>query len=122
MARLLLNLRNVPDDEADDVCAMLDAAGIAYRETPPGPFGISAGGIHVCDDADMDRARRLMDDYQATRRSRARAEYAAAVREGRAGSFWTVLRDDPLRVLAKLLAIVLLLAMLALPAVLLRGG
>ncbi|MCX7041690.1 MAG: DUF6164 family protein, partial [Gammaproteobacteria bacterium] len=32
MSKLLLNLRNVPDDEADDVRALLDAHGIAYYE------------------------------------------------------------------------------------------
>ena len=31
MSKLLLNLRNVPDDEADDVRAMLDENGIASR-------------------------------------------------------------------------------------------
>jgi hypothetical protein len=31
MAKLLLNLRNVPDDEADDVRAMLDTARIAFQ-------------------------------------------------------------------------------------------
>lgn len=122
MAKLLLNLRHVPDDEAGDVRAMLDAARIGWYETPPGPFGISAGGIFVRDDADIGEAKRLMADYQAQRRSRARAEYAAAVREGTAGTFWSVLRAEPLRVALNVLAIILLLALVALPALLLRGG
>jgi len=40
MSRLLLNLRNVPYDEADDVRAMLDAKRIAFYETTPSPWGI----------------------------------------------------------------------------------
>lgn len=122
MAKLLLNLRNVPDDEADDVRAMLDGARIGYYETPPSMFGISAGGIFVRDDGQIAEARRLMADYQAQRRSRARAEYEAAVREGRAETFWSVLRAEPLRVLLRVLAILFLLGLVALPAVLLRGG
>ncbi len=122
MAKLLLNLRNVPDDEADDVRAMLDAARIAHYETPPSMFGISAGGIFVRDDAEIAEAKRLMADYQAQRRSRARAEYEAAVREGRAETFWSVLRAEPLGVLLRVLAILFLLGLVALPAVLLRGG
>lgn len=35
MAKLLLNLRNVPDDEADDVRAMLEAHGIAFYGALP---------------------------------------------------------------------------------------
>ena len=122
MAKLLLNLRHVPEDEADDVRAMLDTAAIAYYETPPSMFGISAGGIFVKRDADIGEAKRLMAEYQAKRRDRARAEYAAAVRDGTAGTFWTVLRAEPLRVVLNVLAIILLLALVALPAVLLRGG
>src|SRR5690606_13961933 len=52
-AKLLLNLRHVPDDEADDVRALLEAVRIDYYETRAGPFGISAGGIWVRDDDDV---------------------------------------------------------------------
>lgn len=45
--KLLLNLRNVPEDEADVLRALLDAHGIAYYESRPGMWGISAGGIFV---------------------------------------------------------------------------
>ena len=45
MATLLLNLRHVPEDEADDVRALLDANGIAWYETQPSRWGISGGGI-----------------------------------------------------------------------------
>ena len=34
MSKLLMNLRNVPDDEADDVRAMLDAQQIAFATSP----------------------------------------------------------------------------------------
>lgn len=121
MSRLLLNLRNVPDDEADDVRAFLDESGIAYYETRPSLWGISAGGIWVADNAAFPEAKRLMATYQAQRGERVRAEYAAARREGRAETFWTVLRAEPLRVLLTVLGILLLLALVALPAYLLRG-
>jgi hypothetical protein len=42
MAKLLLNLRNVPDDEADDVRALLDEHDIAYYETSRGARSGSA--------------------------------------------------------------------------------
>ncbi len=121
MSKLLLNLRNVPDDEADDVREMLEAKRIAFYETPPSIWGISAGGIFVRDDADIAEAKRLMAEYQQQRQARARAEHAAAVRDGTAGTFWTQLRDEPLRVVLAVLGIVLALALLALVPVLLRG-
>ncbi len=46
-SKRLLNLRNVPGDEADEVRAMLDAQWIASDTTAPNPWGISAGGIRV---------------------------------------------------------------------------
>ena len=121
MSKLLLNLRNVPDDEADDVRALLDAGGIAYYETKPGPWNISVGGIWVREDADIAEAKRLMADYQQQRGERARAEHAAAVRDGTAETFRTVLREEPLRVVLTILAIACLLGLVALPVLLLRG-
>jgi hypothetical protein len=119
MAKLLLNLRNVPEDEADDVRAMLDAHGIAFYETRPSLWGISAGGIWVTEDAAIAQAKRLMADYQQARGERARAEYAAARRDGTAETFWTLLRADPGRMVLNVLAILFLLALVALPVILL---
>ena len=121
MSRLLLNLRNVPDDEADDVRAMLDEARIAYYETRPSLWGISAGGIFVKEDAEIVEAKRLMAAYQEERGARARAEYAAAVRDGTAETFWSMLRAEPGRVLLTLLAVAFLLGLVALPVFLLRS-
>ena len=118
MAKLLLNLRNVPDDEADDVRAFLRAARIEHYETRPGPFGISAGGIWVRADGVMAQARRLMADYQRERAIRVRAERQQAEREGTAETFADIARAQPLRVVLTLLAILLLVGLMALPAIL----
>jgi hypothetical protein len=61
-----------------------------------------------------------MSEYQAQRGARVRAEHAAARRDGTAGSFWTVLRDEPVRVLFAVLGILFALALVVLPALLLR--
>src|SRR5690625_5396618 len=70
MSRLLLNLRHVPDDEAEEVHALMRRHGIACYITPPGPFRISAGGIWLKHREDYPRARELMDDYQQERREK----------------------------------------------------
>ena len=120
MSKLLMNLRHVPDDEVDDVRRFLDSGGIGYYETPPSLWGISAGGIWIRDDGDVAHAKRLMAEYQRERRERAAAERADAERNGTAETFADVLRAQPLRVALTALAIALLLALMTLPALLLR--
>jgi hypothetical protein len=119
MSKLLLNLRHVPDDEADGVRQFLDSGGIGFYETRPSPWGISAGGIWIRDDGDFAEAKRLMAEYQLQRQARARAERAEAERNGTAERFADVLRTQPLRVALTALAIALLLALMALPVFLL---
>lgn len=121
MSKLLLNLRNVADDEADDVRALLDARRIAYYETRPSLWGISSGGIWVAEDADFADAKRAFDDYEQQRSVNVRAEYAAAKRAGTADTFVSILRAEPLRVVLTLLGILFVLGLVTLPFILLRG-
>lgn len=121
MAKLLLNLRMVPEDEADEVRAFLDAHRIDYYETEPSRWGISFGGIWVRHDADVAEAKRLMAEYQAQRRESARAAHAAARRDGSGETFADIVRQQPLRVLLTAAAILFLLGLMALlPVYLLR--
>jgi hypothetical protein len=119
MSRLLLNLRDVPDDEADDVRRFLDAHGIRYYETEPSLWGVSSGGIWIRNDRDVAEAKRLMADYQRERQARARDERAEAQRSGTAATFADVLRAQPLQVALTLIGIALVLALMAVPVLLL---
>jgi hypothetical protein len=119
MSKLLLNLRDVPDDEADDVRRFLDSSGIGYYETRPSFWGISGGGIWIRDDDDLAEAKRLMAEYQHARQARAREQRAAAERDGTAETFIDVLRTQPLRVALTVIAIALLLTLMAAPVLLL---
>lgn len=121
MAKLLLNLRMVLDDEIDDVRAMLRENRIEFYETKPSRWGISYGGIWLTHDGDLAEAKRLMAIYQARRRASAREEYQAAQRDGTGQTFKDVLREEPGRVLLTVAAIIVLLGLVALPALLLRG-
>jgi hypothetical protein len=119
MSKLLLNLRDVPDDEAEDVRRFLDSASIGYYETRPSRWGISAGAIWIRDDRDFAEARRLMAEYQRERQRRVRAERAEAERAGTAETFIDVLRTQPLRVALAVIGIALALGLMALPVLLL---
>jgi len=119
MSKLLLNLRDVPNDEADDVRGFLDSAGIGYYETRPSLWGISGGGIWVRDDGDVAEAKRLMAEYQRERQVRVREERAEAQRNGTAETFADVLRTQPLRVAQTLITIALLLGLMTVRVLLL---
>jgi hypothetical protein len=99
LARLLLNLRHVPEDEALEVRSLLEEHAIPYYETPPSRWGISMGGIWLRENSDYPRARGLLDKYQVERATRARAAYAARKRKGEAETFAGVLRRRPMEVL-----------------------
>jgi hypothetical protein len=118
MSTLLLNLRDVPDDEADDVRRFLDSGAIGYYETRPSLWG-TAGGIWIRDDGDVAEAKRLMGAYQRERQARARDERAQAERNGTAETFTDVLRTQPLRVALTVIAIALVLGLMAVPVLLL---
>ena len=121
MAKLLLNLRNVPDDEADEVRGWLKDSGIEFYETEPGSWGISSGGIWIREDAQIARAKALMAEYQAQRRQRAQADRAAARIDGSAETFASLLRQRPGYVLGVLAAIIgIIVLTLALPYLFLR--
>lgn len=115
MSKLLLNLRNVPDDEAYEVRALLDAHAIAHYETRPSLFGVSGGGIWIKDDDQAARAHELTAQYQLDRQQRAQAEYAITRKEGTAETLCSTLSSHPLRVLAAFFVLALVLALSAYP-------
>jgi hypothetical protein len=117
MSKLLLYLRDVPDDEADDVRRFLGSAGIGFYETEATRWGTS-GGIWI-DDGDVAQAKQLMAEYQRERQARARAERAEAERNGTAKTFVDVLRTQPLQVALLVIGIALILALMAVPVLLL---
>lgn len=114
MPHHLMNLRHVPDDEADDIRALFEAHHVRYYETPPSRWGISMGGFWVHDDDEAVRARALLAAYQRERQQRQRALYDSERRAGRAG-FWASVRRSPVRVLAACVGIVVVVALTLAP-------
>lgn len=118
MARLIFDLRDVPDDEADDVRALLESAGIAFYETRPAALGLFAGGLWVADDDLVPAAKAKIAQYEEDRQVRVRAEYEAALRDGSAETSWQSIRRQPLKALALVLAAALITAITVLPFIL----
>lgn len=121
MAKLLLNLRGVPADEAEEVRSLLEGEKIEFYETEPSFWGVSGGGVWIRRPEDFAKAERLMRDYQRRRRATALAEYRVAKREGRVKSTWGSVTENPLLAIAVLIAAAFLVFVLILPFLLLRG-
>ena len=115
MTTLLLNLRQVPDDEADEVRALLEAHRIPFYETEPSLWGISFGGIWLSNPADKDTAKTLIAEYQETRAHRERQRFEQAKQEGTAPTLGQRLLEQPVRVVAVLVAVTALLAVTLFP-------
>lgn len=72
MSVLIFRLNNVGFEEAQEVRALLGEHELEYYETSAGMFGISVAGIWLRDEAQVDTARALLDEYQQKRQHRVR--------------------------------------------------
>jgi hypothetical protein len=108
MATLLFKLRFVPEDEAQDVRELLAENEIDFYETTAGILGISMPALWLRDDSQLDKARKLINDYQQRRQNQVRDEYNRQKLEGTSRSMIDIFREDPLRFLGYSLIIFML--------------
>ena len=108
MPVLLFRLRGAPEDEVEEMRALLREKGIGFYETQAGTWGIGTEAIWLRDETRLAEARALLDDYQAQRKARVRGEYEAARGQGRRG-FFVALRANPLAALLILAFILFIL-------------
>ena len=64
MARQLLKLRHVPEDERAEICELLETHDIAFYETSAGNWGISLPALWLVHDEQYEQARALLDSLQ----------------------------------------------------------
>ncbi len=102
MAAKLFSLRNVPDEEADGVRDLLRQHNIAFYETPPNAWGISAPIIWVEDPAQLARAKNLLERFQVEYTARASAAHAAQRVNQQQPTLLGTLLQHPLRTLGLL--------------------
>jgi hypothetical protein len=102
MAIQLLILRNVPDDEADEIRELLKTRAIDYYETPAGNWGISMPAIWLNNEHQFEEARALIDNYQQARFSKAREQYEQLKRDKKQRTIVDEIRENPIRLLVYL--------------------
>ena len=109
MSVKVFSLKDVPEDEAIEVRDLLTAHQLTFFETPAGNWGISAPAIWIDDAQHAARARSLIEAYQQERVQRVRAEYAQLKQHGQQRTWVDVIRDNPLRFIAYVAVIALVL-------------
>jgi Family of unknown function (DUF6164) len=109
MAVRLMSLRNVPDDELDDICTLLDEHNISHYETPPSNWLISAGAIWLYEQDQLQQAYTLLNDYQYQRSQQARDEYKDRKQKGEQEGVFDRLMQNPVQFIIYLAFIIFIL-------------
>lgn len=97
MSVQLFRLKNVPDDEAEEVRGLLTKNHIDHYETPAGNWGVSMPAIWLNDDEQLEKAKLLIDEYQKERQVRIRNEYEQDKREGKNRNLMGELLENPIQ-------------------------
>ena len=109
MAIRLISTRGMPNDELEEICALLGQHNIAYTVTPPGNWLISAGNILLTDDQQLSRARELMHSYQQQRAEQQRKNYAERCSRGEQENIVRRITRAPLLFIGYLVIIIFIL-------------
>ena len=109
MPELLFRLRNVPDDEADDIRQLLSDNEIDFYETHTGTWSVSMPGIWLNDESRLQEAQALLHEYQVKRAATAREAYEQLKLEGRHPTLSGRIAAHPIRFLMLLFALAIIL-------------
>ena len=115
MAIKLFPMRNVPQDEADEMRALLLDHDIEYHETQAGFWGIGTAAIWINDETQYETAKNLIAMYQTERFKQARSEYQNQLESGDRVRFIDMLRRNPLKVGSYILFALFLIYLMARP-------
>lgn len=115
MSIMLFRLNNVPEDEAEEVRALLTGNGIDFYETHAGNWGISTAAIWLRDASRLAEARMLLDTYQAERSMRAREAHRRAEADGLNKGLLHAFKEHPVRLIVYLAVIMAILYVSTMP-------
>lgn len=115
MAKLIFKLKNVFDDEADDIRQLLTDHKIDFYESPAGNWGISMHALWLNDESQYDQARQLIDDYQQQRAQRVREEIKQQKANGEFESLFQRLKQRPAQMIVYIAFILFILYLSVMP-------
>jgi len=97
MAIQLIRFRGVPDDEAEEIRALLTEQSIDFYETPAGHWGISMPSLWLNDESQLLQANTLIDNYQQQRLLNAQNSYQQQKQAGNHKTLFDSLLENPIR-------------------------
>jgi len=97
MASLIFRLRQVPDDEAEEIRLLLDKNTIDWYETTAGNWGISMPGIWVRDDEQAELASKIIEQYQQKRATTQRSLHEQQKQLGQNTTIFQRIAQHPLK-------------------------
>lgn len=115
MASLLFKLNNVPDDEANEVRALLTEHQIAFYETNAGFFRVGLDAIWLHDSSQLEMAKNLLRDYQQKRYQSQRELFDQSLEKGEVETLWQRITHQPIRFFAAMLAVAFVLSLTLVP-------
>ncbi len=115
MSKLILKLRNVPEDETAEILTLLDQHQVLYTVTEASSWGISPAAIWLTDETDAPRVRKLLDDYGQERAQRSRTAWLQAVARGEAETWIDRFKRRPFVLSLYWLGIAAMIALMLLP-------
>jgi len=115
MAELIFNLKDVPEEEANDIRDLLDTNQIEFYETSAGRWKISVAAIWVTHNEDYIKSRQLINEYQHNLIARRQAERADPENRANIPDWKEHLRNNPIVVLLYIVAIAVVIALSILP-------
>lgn len=90
-------MRDVPEDEAQEVRDLLAENDIEFFETFAGNWGISLPALWLNRNDQYELARVLLDEYQNERSVRVRKEFELRRENGESNSLWQSFQATPFR-------------------------
>ena len=117
MSIKLFILRNVPDDEAEEIRELLENNNIDYYETSAGNWGISMPAIWLKDEQQLSTAKLLIKQYQEESLAKARKEYEKQLKEGRNRTVIDVIKEEPIRFIIYLTIVLVVIYLSTMPFV-----
>lgn len=115
MPEMLMNLRQVPEDEQEEVRQLLQDNHILFYETNAGFWGIGTVAIWLPDNSQLEQAKSLLEEYQQQRSQRVRSEYKQAQVEGTARTLWSTFVGQPVTFALYMVGIILILSFFLIP-------
>lgn len=115
MAKLLVNLRQVPDDEAMEIRELLDQHQINYYETDAGFWRVGVAAIWLVDEQQLLNAQELIKEYQQKRTRAERERYRVLQESGQAPTLGKRIIHSPFRFLGMVIAVLFVLAITLFP-------